>query len=130
MTQPIINKAELWDRIYGDTELLAELIHLFFQDFPQLMQTMRAALAAGDTEALKKSAHALKGSVGNFSAYPAYRAALKVETIAADGNLADACEAVNNLACEMRRLEIELTSLLAEAKEESEAGSEPGGQAD
>ncbi len=125
MTQPIINKAELWDRIYGDTELLAELIPLFCEDFPQLLENMRAALDTGDPIALKKCAHALKGSVGNFSAYPAYRAALRVEKIAADGNLAAAGEAVENLEREMRRLEAELITLLAETKKETGAVAEP-----
>ena len=40
-----------------------------------------------DAASLKLAAHTLKGAVGNFVAKPAFEAALRLETLARDGNL-------------------------------------------
>ncbi len=52
----------------GDPELARELISIWFQDSPPLMDAIRAAVAGPDADGLFKSAHALKGCAANFFA--------------------------------------------------------------
>lgn len=71
----IIDERELLDRLDGDTDLLAELVPLFLDDYPLLLEEIRSAIEKTDLEQLRRAAHTLKGTVSNFSAYLAYEAA-------------------------------------------------------
>ena len=52
----------------GTEELMQELIVIFQEDMPAMLERVEAALKAGDMVALHEAAHALKGLVGNFFA--------------------------------------------------------------
>jgi two-component system, sensor histidine kinase and response regulator len=101
---PIIEEAELFERIDNDRELLKEIAEEFYPDCARLLEAAKAAIAAGDGPALKAAAHALKGAVGNFSAKPAYAAAQKLEKIGSQNDLARAEEGYAELAAEIERL--------------------------
>jgi len=60
-------------------ELFDEIVRLFLADAPPHMQHIRDGLARGDTEAVRHSAHTIKGMVGIFSAERALQAAEQVE---------------------------------------------------
>src|SRR5262249_41046928 len=62
------NYSEALSYIGGDEMLLAELAAIFLQEYPQLLENLRTAVASSDVEALIYHAHALKGSVSNFVA--------------------------------------------------------------
>ena len=55
-------------RLDGDVELMAELIATFVAGLPALREAIAAAVAARDGEALRHSAHTLKGAATNFGA--------------------------------------------------------------
>ena len=74
-----IDRVSLLERVEGDQELLTEIIHLFQQNAPSQMMTMRDALQSGDMAALERSAHSLKGAVSNLSARVAAAATLQLE---------------------------------------------------
>ncbi len=71
----VIDRDALLSKLGGDEELLVEIIDLFFEDCPKVMDAIRGAVADGDVEAVWQSAHRLKGSVGSLSAEPAFEAA-------------------------------------------------------
>ena len=52
----------------AETDLLRELVDLFRSDAVPLLETLRAAAVEGDAEALKRSAHGLKGAAANLGA--------------------------------------------------------------
>lgn len=52
----------------GQPDVLTELIDLFLADAPPRITMVQGALAAGDGEALRRAAHALKGSAANVGA--------------------------------------------------------------
>ena len=56
-------------------------------------------------------AHRLKGALGTLGARAATEAALKLERLGSDGNLADAPAVLGRLQKEIERLEPELTDL-------------------
>jgi two-component system, sensor histidine kinase and response regulator len=68
------------ERLNGDKELLTALVGFFFEDFPTLLDEIRAAFARRDWPTLQRAAHSLKGLSANFGAAPAVAALEKLET--------------------------------------------------
>ena len=60
--------AGLLESVGGDREFLAELLQDYFNDSPQQLAAMEAALAAGDGEGLRRAAHSLKSNSATFGA--------------------------------------------------------------
>jgi two-component system sensor histidine kinase/response regulator len=110
----IIDKDEVMERVGGDTELLAELIDLFSSDCPKMMSEMYEAIERNDRKALERIAHALKGSIGNFSANSAFEAALRLEKMGSQGDITLARDAYAVLKREIKRLEPALAALQKE----------------
>ncbi len=110
MTSPqrVINEEELLDRLDGDRELLTELACLFVEEIPSMLNPIRAAVRDQNAAQLKRAAHALKGAVGNLSAYPTYRAALKLEIIGSENKFEEAEGALFALEVEINLLEAAL----------------------
>ncbi|MCE5324529.1 response regulator [bacterium] len=105
------NMTELLARVDGDMSLLKEIVELFTCDAQNLMTQIQDAIASGDAGALEKSAHTLKGSVGNFAAKPAYDAAYRLEQIGHSGNLNGAHDAYVTLEDKIEQLQNTLAKL-------------------
>ena len=88
----------------GDRRLLDELVAIFRTDSRRLMAAIRRAASAGDREALRRGAHALKGSLGTLGAPRAFRAAAGLEQAARRDAGPDARALADTLAREMTRL--------------------------
>jgi HPt (histidine-containing phosphotransfer) domain-containing protein len=97
-------------RLGGDRRLLRELITVFRAEAPGLMSSVRAALDAGDCEALWRAAHALKGSLATLGAIRASVAARRVEDAGRRANLTDATDEIAVLEREMIALRSALTA--------------------
>ncbi|MDO8586856.1 MAG: response regulator [Armatimonadota bacterium] len=98
-------------RLEDDAELLREMAELFLADYPGLLDQIRDAVAKGDAVALERSAHALKGSVGNFEANRAFEAAFTLQQMGRDKELSTAADALADLESELDRLKPVLDSL-------------------
>jgi len=112
--QGVFDRAAALSRLEGDAELLSELAAIFLEDSPRLMQKLREAIDRLDSEELARTAHTLKGSVGNFAALPALEAAQHLEAVAKAGNLVDAEKAYLALEEEIQRLRPALEALVEE----------------
>jgi PAS domain S-box-containing protein len=112
MDLSVFDRAAALDRVGGDLELLIELAGMFMEDYPQLLAEIEGALRNGDSDALRQSAHTLKGAVGNFSAQNAYDAAYALEQIGRSGDLSDATGAYRVLKQELERLQPLLGALV------------------
>ena len=99
------------DRVEGDRDLLEEIVRIFTGECSSNMDAIRQALSAGDAHLLERLAHTIKGASANLSASAVSAAALKLEKLAAAGNLADAREWVDKLQHEIGRLLPELASV-------------------
>jgi CheY-like chemotaxis protein/HPt (histidine-containing phosphotransfer) domain-containing protein len=97
----LIDRAAVLDCLGGNTELLEEMAGLFLQDCPRLLTEIREAGAHSDGEALERSAHQLRGSVGNFTTGAAYEAARQLERMGRENNFTRAEEACVTLEKEM-----------------------------
>ena len=86
--------------------------HAFLDESDLLQQEMRAAIAQGDSEQLTRSAHTLRGLVGNFNASGAEAAARHVEKLASEGDAEEIEAAYAALQSEMVLLKAALVEHL------------------
>jgi len=109
-----LDVAALMDRLGGDRELLQELIALYLEDEPGLLAQIATAIGDGQPEALRRAAHTLKGSVGNFCATSAHAAAAALEAAGRDRKLDGAALLYEHLVAEFDRVRDALRALAAE----------------
>jgi signal transduction histidine kinase/DNA-binding response OmpR family regulator len=74
-------------RFSGNRKLLRNIVKAFREDCPRMMGRIRNALTARDAVALADSAHALKGSIGNFGDSAALETTREMEKAARQGKL-------------------------------------------
>jgi HPt (histidine-containing phosphotransfer) domain-containing protein len=101
-------------RVEGDVELLAELAEMFIEEHQSMSSEILESIEQGDSEAVTRSAHSLKGSVGNFNARGAFEAALAIETAGRSGDVETARQQYDVLQAELQRLVPALQKLAAE----------------
>jgi two-component system, sensor histidine kinase and response regulator len=106
-----IDMASLMDRLEGDRELLVELIGLYFDDEQGLIDAIAAAVRDGDAAAIARSAHTLKGSVGNFCAPAAHAAAAALEAAGREGRVGDAPALFERMTAELDKVRQALRAL-------------------
>jgi HPt (histidine-containing phosphotransfer) domain-containing protein len=82
-----VDLAAVLERIGGDEDLLRELVGLYLDDEPQLIDQIGAAIDAGDAPAVGRLAHTLKGAVSNFCARRAHATAQAMEDAGRDNRL-------------------------------------------
>jgi PAS domain S-box-containing protein len=110
----IFDKAGFLSRLEGDELLGGEVIELFLQECPKLMEGVRHAVAQRDASLLERAAHKLKGSVGDIAAPQAYDAARTLEMMAREHKIAGADAALMSLEDALLRLEPELRKPVAQ----------------
>jgi two-component system sensor histidine kinase/response regulator len=89
---PSFDPSEAMSVVAGDRQLLTDMVGLFCAESPRMLGAIRESVRDGDSKALARAAHALKGSVGNFGKSESHRmaAALEKKGVAEDMEGADA----------------------------------------
>ncbi|MBF0549457.1 MAG: response regulator [Deltaproteobacteria bacterium] len=101
-------------RVFGDPELITELVAMFLDSFPRSMASIREAIRRADGPELEHSAHFFKGTVGNFSAMPAFDLALKLEKMGQRRDFTEAEETFAQLEKQIAQLKPALIKLSRE----------------
>jgi HPt (histidine-containing phosphotransfer) domain-containing protein len=110
-----LDHAELVERLGGDREAAGELVGLFLQEWPQMVERVRESVTAGSASELYFAAHALKGMVANFNEGEAMQAARELEAIGRAGTVTpQAAALVAALDRHMSRLDAGMRHFLAE----------------
>jgi CheY-like chemotaxis protein len=91
-------------KVGGDQELLAELIGVFRDEWPNWRAKLNRALGAGDADTVKRLGHTVKGAVGQFEARTAFQTAQRLEMAGQERDLAAAAEACAALEKDIERL--------------------------
>jgi CheY-like chemotaxis protein len=112
----VLDEALLVSRVDNDLQLLRDLVDLFLEECPRLVDEIRVALERKDAKALQRGAHSLKGSTGNLAAKMASEAALKLERLAQAGDLVHAESALQELEGQLVRLKPALLAVRAETE--------------
>ena len=97
------------ERIGGDRGLFVELVDIFREDYPPLLEEIRQAIADNDADRLRLAAHTLRGAIGNFTIASPYDLAKRLESEAKINDLSDTQETLCSLTDGIERLVIELT---------------------
>jgi two-component system, sensor histidine kinase and response regulator len=106
------------EMVGGDKELFKELADMLQRSLPEHLAKIRDAISKNDARTVERSAHSLKGAVGNFVARRAVAAAYRLEKIAREGLLAEASEAFLELQRESKYLESAMQQALSELQSE------------
>jgi two-component system sensor histidine kinase/response regulator len=97
----VIDMASLRARVEDDADLLAEMIELFLDSAPKLLDDVASSVQHRDRRAVQLSAHALKGAMQSIGAVPGARAALRLETIGVTGDMTHVEESLATLKEEL-----------------------------
>jgi two-component system, sensor histidine kinase and response regulator len=108
----LLNRAALMDRLSGDTDVLKEVIDIFFEDMPVQIERLHGALASGSSEEIGSVAHRLKGSLAAMGAEVAAESARALEACARSGELSFAASLADAVEEQVERLEPELAALV------------------
>ena len=73
----------------GNPAMAGEFLDLLIEEATPIVAALPAQVAAGDKQAVREGAHAVKGIAGNVGAARLQAAALLLERSAADGAAAD-----------------------------------------
>ena len=88
--------------------MLSELLHVFLDDVPQLIQELRQAVSHHQTPRIAAIAHTIKGIVSNFETGPCREAAVQLEQACEKGGL----ERMEQLSSDLERAVNDLTETL------------------
>jgi len=84
-------------RLEGDVEIFREQVVFFLRDTPGLLSGLQEALAAGDAEHVRTTAHRLKGLAAAFDAQAVTERAFDLEQRGQRGDLQDAAAVLKQL---------------------------------
>ncbi len=99
------DRAEMLERLGGDTELLDDVLQVFLEECPRMLEEVRNAVDGGDANHVRRAAHSMKGALLNISAGPAAAAAEELEELGAEQRLDESAAVLHRLHHEIERLE-------------------------
>jgi two-component system, sensor histidine kinase and response regulator len=108
------DRTALLRSVGGHMDLLREIVDIYLESVPRLLQEVRAALVMGNQSGLFQAAHKLAGTVSAFYSSAAQALVLRVERQAEAGDLTAARVALPALEKTLGCLGEELRHLLAE----------------
>ena len=111
----VFDLSEALDRVDGDKVLLSEMAELFLESYPEYLSRIKEAVIQADLTALTQAAHALKGSVGNFTTREPFEVARTLEQLGRQGNIDMASQVVVELEHVLAQLTPALENLRLEA---------------
>lgn len=80
----VFNKEAALDHVDGDAALLTRITKQFLDDYPKQLDKIASAIAERDNKSLIHAVHAIKATVGNLYATPAFNTASRLERLSHD----------------------------------------------
>ena len=114
-TSETFSPTAMLERIGGDMLLFKELVQIFQEDYPPLVDEIRQAIADNDASRLKLAAHTLRGAIGNFTIASPYDLAKRLEAAGTLDDLRDAEATFGLLAAGVAQLAAMLSQCVAES---------------
>lgn len=102
----------------GNPALLRQLVSLFVDHYPGLLDDLRGAITQADAPQVHELAHRVKGAVSTFHAREAYRTAGELERAGKSGSLDGAEDLHRNLVDRVETLVDALHELTQELEAE------------
>jgi HPt (histidine-containing phosphotransfer) domain-containing protein len=111
-----VNLPELLLRVENDLDLLDELIGIFKEDFPRLLQLLKESISREDIRNVEVTSHALKGMLSALSVTRAAAIASRLEQMARDGKTEGLTDVLILIEREVANLMPELDTYTSEMK--------------
>jgi len=93
-------------------EFVAELVATFLEEAPRMIEQLMAAMAEGNAEKFRRTAHSLKSNGNTFGASRLAELARELELAGLDKVIADDADGVNRLAQEYGRVAAALQEMV------------------
>jgi two-component system, sensor histidine kinase and response regulator len=103
-----VDLVEALASIEGNRDLLREIVHMFIEQYPRLLEQIHQALSSSDGKALAAAAHTLRSSAGQVGAHEALDGARRLEEIGERESLAKAPAVLAKLEEELVRVKSSL----------------------
>jgi signal transduction histidine kinase/HPt (histidine-containing phosphotransfer) domain-containing protein len=116
----VLNTEELLARTRGDKKLISELVGIFLESTPKLVDSICESTSANDAEGVYRAAHSLKGAAAMMGASQVQAAAYSIEMKGRQQQLDDAKKDIDELERAIKILKPALVSLLG-AKQRNSA---------
>lgn len=110
---PVLDYEEFLDRVGGEDDFARELLSEFVEGLPADIDSLKAALEAGNLEEVVHKAHTLKGSAANLSAKALSQAAKVIEQAGRDNDLEAARGGMPRTEVEAEKLKDRFASMNA-----------------
>ena len=99
-----VDLVEALASIEGNRDLLREIVQMFIEQYPRLLEQIHQALSSSDGKALAAAAHTLRSSAGQVGAHEALDGARRLEEIGERESLAKAPAVLAKLEEELVRV--------------------------
>jgi len=109
---------EEFRRAMGDkgSQMVTELVQVFLEDAPQLLETLRSALATGDLEEAQRTAHTLKGTSATLGATRLSELSAKLEVSIRTDQFENLQTMLSRVEAEYERVKPALQALITETE--------------
>ena len=101
----LFDRAALLKAFDDDWDFFMEVVDMFVADYPQMMTDIKQAIDQQDSSKLERTAHALKGMLGNFQVEPSVEKAFTLEKLGRSETFDNAAATYESLADDLARLE-------------------------
>jgi len=115
-SQDAVDLPDLLERVDNDHDLLCELIVIFKEEFPRVLQTLKQSVVREDIKNVEVTSHALKGMLSGLSVTRAAAIASRLEQMGRDGKTSGMTETLALFEHEVANLLPELDAYTAETK--------------
>jgi HPt (histidine-containing phosphotransfer) domain-containing protein len=93
-SEVVVNLPELLVRVDNDRDLLCELIGIFKEEFPRLLQELQPSVVREDARQVEVTSHALKGMLSGLSVTRAAAIAARLEQMGREGKTSGLTDAL------------------------------------
>ena len=107
-----VDNTSLLKAFDGDWNFLKEVVEVFIEDYPRLLDNLRRSFNEGDCDTFMRSAHSLKGMLKNFRADAAAEVAFDLEKKGRKADLNGVQADIESLAAQIAEVDNTLRNMI------------------
>jgi len=107
-----VDRESLLNSFDNDWEFLTECVDMFVEEYPKMLEMLSEFLENNDFEGVRRTAHAIKGMMGNFQAHSVANTAFALEEMGRSQDLNESQQVFENLVRGTKAFENILKNIL------------------
>jgi len=108
----MVDNRSLIEAFDGDWNFFKEVVEIFLDDYPRLLDNLRKSFKEGDCDVFMRSAHSLKGMLKNFRAENAAEVAFDLEKKGQEADLNGVQADIESLAAQIAEVDKTLRNMI------------------